>query len=202
VTAGLSDEELVAQLQQGHTYTLDALYRRYAKELYTFCFHTTRSQNPQDVEDLVHDVFIRVIKSARTFDPRKASFRTWLYRIARNRCIDFGRRKAKVKFIPIGKKVRHDQASPALENSLADQKDPPEESVLRTSVIEAVRDCINQLENEEEKQAILLYYLGGKVYREIAEILRKSTSTAKNRVESAKDKVRRCLESKDIYSAF
>ena len=71
---------------------------------------------------------------------------------------------------------------------------------MRASVMEAVRDCINKLENEDERQAIVLYYLGDKVYKEIGEILGKSTSMARNRVKSAQDKVRRCLERKGIHS--
>jgi RNA polymerase sigma-70 factor (ECF subfamily) len=84
----LTDEQLVEQLQQGQTDALDELYKRYARKLYAFCYNATRSQNPQESEDLVQDVFVRVIKAAHTFNPKKASFRTWMFRIARNRCID------------------------------------------------------------------------------------------------------------------
>jgi RNA polymerase sigma factor (sigma-70 family) len=69
-------------------------------------------------------------------------------------------------------------------------------------MMEAVRDCINELKNKDERLAILLYYLGGKVYREIGEILGKSTSTAKNRVQSAQDQIKRCLEAKGVTSIF
>jgi DNA-directed RNA polymerase specialized sigma24 family protein len=46
----------------------------------------------------------------------------------------------------------------------------------------------------------LLYYLGGKVYREIGQILGKSTSTAKNRIQSAQGQLKRCLEGKGVDS--
>jgi DNA-directed RNA polymerase specialized sigma24 family protein len=47
----------------------------------------------------------------------------------------------------------------------------------------------------------LLYYLGGKVYREIGQVLGKSTSTAKNRIQSAQEQLKRCLEDKGIDAA-
>ncbi len=192
------------RLQQGQTYALDELYTRYAKKLYTFCHYTTRFRNSQDSQDLVQDVFVRVIKSAHTFNPRRASFRTWMFRIARNRCIDVVRRQEKIKFVPIGRRTERDDHKEDFvpEETIADQDADVEGVVMRTAVIEAVRDCIDELGNEDERQAILLYYLGGKVYREIGEILGKSINTARNRIESAREKVKRCLERKGIRSAI
>lgn len=195
-----SDEQLMARLQQGQTDALDELYKRYARKLYAFCNNVVRVQGAHDPEDLVQDVFVRVIKAAHTFDPQKASFRTWLFRIARNRCIDVARRAQILTFLPLGKKAALDEDLEPLaaEDTLVDGDADVEQAVNRTVVVEAVRNCIQALENRDEKQAIVLYYLGDKVYREIAEILGKSTSTAKNRVRAAQAKVRHCLEQKGI----
>ena len=84
----LSEEQLMEGVQRGQTNALDELYRRYARKLTVFCMHATRSTDPQEPEELGQDVFIRVIKAAATFNPRKASFRTCMFRIARNRCDD------------------------------------------------------------------------------------------------------------------
>ena len=199
---GLTDEQLMERLQQGQTDALDELYRRYAKKLYAFCYHTTRSGSPQDPEDLVHDVFVRVIKAARTFDPKRASFRTWMFRIAHNRCIDVMRRKGRIRMIPIRTRAEQNGTEEefAAEDAIVAQDESVEGRAIRSSVVEAVRDCIGELKNEDEKQAIVLYYLGGKVYREIGEILGKSTSMARNRVKSAQEQVRRCLERRGVTS--
>jgi RNA polymerase sigma-70 factor (ECF subfamily) len=198
----LTDEQLMERLQQGQTDALDELYSRYAKRLYAFCRNTIHSRNPQDAEDLVQDIFVRVIRAAHTFNPRRASFGTWVFRIARNRCIDVFRRQQRVQIVPIGQRAEQDgyEEEIAPEDEIADQGEGVESALVRASVVEAVRDCIDGLDNEEERQAILLYYLGGKVYREIGKVLGKSTSMARNRVESAQDKVRRCLEQKGISS--
>lgn len=199
-----TDEQLMEQLQQGQTRALDALYQRYAKRLYAFCYHSTRT-HPQDVEDLVQDVFLRVIRGADSYNPRKASFRTWLFRIARNRCIDVVRRSQVVQFTPLTRRATQDEDDEALapQADIIDREQgDPESAVIGMSTIEAVRNCLAELTDPAEKQAILLYYLGGKVYREIGEMLGESTSTARNRVQSAQQKVKRCLERKGIHSTL
>jgi RNA polymerase sigma-70 factor (ECF subfamily) len=196
----LTDEQLMTQLQQGQTLALDELYHRYSQKLYTFCHYTMHSPNPQDNEDLVQDVFVRLIKSAHTFNPRRASFRTWMFRIARNRCIDVIRHQERIKNVPLAKKWRDDSEEDAVpENTIVDANADVEGLVMQNAVMGAVRDCIEELQNEDERQAFLLYYLGGKVYREIGQILKKSINTAKKRIESARDKVKRCLEQKGMH---
>ncbi len=186
------------RLKSGETDAIDELYRRYAGKLYAFCYSITRSEAS---EDLVHDVFMRVITAARRFNPKKASFRTWILRIARNHCIDFIRRKGKVKFTPIERATGQDDGEDAASvDDFVDDTVDVEASVIQASIIEAVRGCIDELENDQEKQAVVLYYIAGKVYREIGEILGKSTSMAKNRVRSAQEKIKRCLERKGVNS--
>ena len=199
----LTDEQLMEQLRRGETVAIDELYKRYSRKLYAFCYNMTRSG---ETEDLVHDVFMRVIKSARGFNPEKASFRTWLFRIARNYCIDLVRRGERMKFIPIGQDDGSEELDPRLQSgcvlgsAIVDDRADVEGSVLRASTIEAVRECINELQKEDERHVILLYYMSGKVYREIGEILGKSISMVKNRVKSAQEKVKWCLERKGINS--
>jgi RNA polymerase sigma-70 factor, ECF subfamily len=190
----LTDEQLMGQLQQGNAGALDELYRRHARGLYAFCRNLAPASH--DAEDLVQDVFLRVIKSAHTFDPQRASFRTWLYRIARNRCIDLARRASLIRFLPIGRRAEGDERREEIvaEDALVDERQDVEALAAKANIIEAVRDCIDRLEHRDEKQAILLYYLSGMVYREIGKVLEKSTSMARNRVKAAQEKVKQCLE--------
>ncbi|MGD8626394.1 MAG: RNA polymerase sigma factor, partial [Anaerolineae bacterium] len=138
-----------------------------------------------------------------SFDPRRASFRTWLYRIARNRCIDVARRARLIRFLPIGRRAESDarREETVPEDVLVDERQDVEALAAKADTIEAVGDCIDRLEHRDEKQAFLLYYLSGMVYREIGEVLGKSTSMARNRVKAAQQKVRQCLESKGFDAA-
>jgi len=195
----LTDEQLMEQLKKGERDVIDELYKRYSKKLYAFCCNITHVKDP---EDLVQDVFVRVIEAAHSFNAKKASFSTWIFRIARNRCIDFIRHEEKIKFISIEEKARQDDGKEHFnpKDTIVNARVDVEEMVVKTSVIEAVRECISKIEDEAEKHAILLYYISDKSYREIGKILGKSTSMARNHVKSAQEKVKRCLEQKGIDS--
>ncbi len=54
----LTDEQLMEQLKKGERDVINELYRRYSKKLYAFCYNITHAKDP---EDLVQDVFVRVI---------------------------------------------------------------------------------------------------------------------------------------------
>ena len=94
----IPDEQLLLNIRSGQKTALDELYRRYARKLYVFI---SRVSDLPDPEDAVQDVFIRIIKKAASFDPSKASFQTWIFRVARNLCIDRHRHKKAVTIFPI-----------------------------------------------------------------------------------------------------
>src|SRR5829696_2002686 len=71
---------------------LRELYRRYSGEL--FGFASSALGDRELAEEVVQDVFAQLWRHAGNYDGRRASVRTWLYAIARNRIIDAHRRAA------------------------------------------------------------------------------------------------------------
>ena len=185
-----TDEQLIARLDRGAPEALDELYRRYARPLHVFCAATMSSGASEDV---VHDVFLRVIRASDQFASARASFRTWLFRIARHRCIDLARREAtlEVGSLEDGVGMPRDGKGATVGDAVAGAETEP--AATPSLVAQAVRACIASLRNEDERHAIVLYYLGGKVYREVGAILDRSTSMAQKLVRQAGEKMRRCL---------
>jgi RNA polymerase sigma factor (sigma-70 family) len=189
----MTDEQIIQLLKEGQAAAADELYKKHAKSLFVYLSHVLNVSNP---EDAVHDIFIRVIEKAHLFNPRKASFRTWLFRIAHNHAVNLFRREKLVKFHSLEQNVGHDLggAELSLGNTLADET----QSLDKTSLVLAVRECIGRLNKDIERQAIVMYYILGKNYEEMSGILDKSISAVRKHVVAAGEKVRDCLEAKGI----
>ena len=84
-----SDERLVALTRRGQHGAFEALVQRYQPRLLAFCRHMLGSQ--EDAEDVLQEVFAASF-NAMCADDRPINARPWLYRIARNRCLNHLRR--------------------------------------------------------------------------------------------------------------
>jgi RNA polymerase sigma-70 factor (ECF subfamily) len=95
----VSDEVLVRRVaQSGDERAVSELYDRYAGLIYGAGVRYLGDRAL--AEDLVQDVFTAVWRNASAFDPRRASFATWVYRITRNRATDLiRRRRARVRTV-------------------------------------------------------------------------------------------------------
>src|SRR5215475_4907767 len=82
-----SDEDLVTRVARGDARALELLCRRWERPLYSFL---SRQTGGRDVDDLFQDTWLRVVRSAHRFDPRRR-FSTWLFQIALNLCRDWRR---------------------------------------------------------------------------------------------------------------
>lgn len=78
--------------RRGSRQAADKLVRTYYDEIYRFAYR--QLGHKEDAMDLTQSIFLAVLRALPSFDGRKASFRTWLYRIAVNKTIDC-RRKAR-----------------------------------------------------------------------------------------------------------
>lgn len=76
----------------------EQLITKYYDEIYVYVYRQTG--NKDDSLDLTQEIFISVLRSIQNYQPNKASFRTWLYRIATNKIID-ERRKRHPEFLDI-----------------------------------------------------------------------------------------------------
>lgn len=81
-----TDEELYSQMSSGEKRAFDELYRRYADKLCYFFLRKLKNDKEKS-EDFVHDLFSKIIHKPELFDTTR-SFKTWVYSIANNMCIN------------------------------------------------------------------------------------------------------------------
>jgi RNA polymerase sigma factor (sigma-70 family) len=145
------DERLVALIRAGHDRAFEVLFDRYHSRLLAFCNSMLRSR--QDAEDVLQEVFANAHR-AMLADERRINVRPWLYRIARNRCLNHLR-----KPVPEGQDSMdihaHDHGT-----STAEQVQRREDLRLLLSDVETLP--------ETQRTALLLREIDQLTYEEIA----------------------------------
>jgi RNA polymerase sigma-70 factor (ECF subfamily) len=80
-----TDEALMKALTQGEKSAFDELYARYSSKLFGY-FMKMLWNNRIRSEDLLQDLFAKIISQPHLFDPSR-NFKTWVYAVAANMCI-------------------------------------------------------------------------------------------------------------------
>jgi len=180
----------------------DDLFRKHYPEIYRLCFRMVR--NKEDAEELTNDTFVKAYLNMHKFNPQKSSFRVWLFKIAYDQCIDFLRKKKRRKKLPtisIEEPCSKGEEAETYGETLVSDQPSPDMEFLRKEIWTLFEDCLEE-PTEEERTAFVLYHLEGFTYEEIARILRKSLTTARNRIKSAIEKLKSCLELKGVDESY
>jgi RNA polymerase sigma-70 factor (ECF subfamily) len=161
---------------------LRELYRRYAPEL--FGFATSALGDRELAEEVVQDVFAQLWRHAEDYDQRRASVRTWLYAIARNRIIDAHRRAAA--------RPKRAEDEDSLETA-AEIDAALDHAVLRWQVTTALARL-----SPAHREVIRLAHYGGLTMREIAERTGVPLGTVKSRTSYALRHLRLIFDEMEI----
>lgn len=85
-----TDNRLITEALAGDRSALIALVNRHQPWIYNIAFRMVLT--PQDAEDVTQEILIKLITKLSTFDPAKAKFRTWLYRVVANHVLNMAMR--------------------------------------------------------------------------------------------------------------
>jgi RNA polymerase sigma factor (sigma-70 family) len=90
------ENKLIRKIQiAGNREAADELIRKYFDDIYVYVYRQTSDKHT--AMNLTQNIFVAVLQSIASYNAKKASFRTWLYRIATNKIIDFFRSQATEK---------------------------------------------------------------------------------------------------------
>ncbi|MBM7578543.1 sigma-70 family RNA polymerase sigma factor [Jeotgalibacillus terrae] len=167
--------------KSAHEESANQLVKHYYKEIFAFVYKQVMDE--QEALDLTQEVCIRMLQSIENYDAGKASFRTWLYRIATNHCIDYFRSKSyktesRIDYI-------EDQDVESTENVL--------EGVLKKEQMEGLQAVLARF--DQDTQFIVRYKLFlEQSFREIAVSLNVPESSVKTKYYKAIRTIRKEME--------
>ena len=128
-------------------------------------FIRRRVPDPRDVEDVLQDVFFRLVEANRMLMPID-HVTAWLFRVARNRIIDLFRKSEPERFPEIG--IATDEGEPlGLEDILPSPDAGPDAVYARTVLLEELQRAIAELP-EEQRAVFVAHELEGRSFREMS----------------------------------
>jgi RNA polymerase sigma-70 factor (ECF subfamily) len=87
------EKRIIKQVQAGNARAFEPIVHYYQAAVFRILWNLIGGAR---VEDLAQDVFLSAFEKIRRFDPKKGSFRSWLYAIARNRALNARHKKREI----------------------------------------------------------------------------------------------------------
>ena len=164
--------------QRGDESALRDLIVSYQRRVAGFIYAITGRSD--SVEDLAQMVFVKMVRSLASLNAPD-QFESWLFRLARNTCIDHLRRqKLRRIFTPFG---------PEHENV------PEPDGSVDTEELDALRHALSQIRPKD--RALLALVQEGRSHAEIAETLDTSVAAVKARLHRAREQLRQHYTSEE-----
>jgi len=177
-----TDKELVRRVQKGDKRAFDLLFARYQHKIVNLVSRYLR--NPQDVEDVTQEAFIKAFRALPRFRGDSA-FYTWLYRIAintaKNHLVARSRR-------PPGVDVDVEDAEFMDGADLLKESESPESALSRDELAAAIDEAIGGLP-EDLRSAVTLREFDGLTYEQIAQIMDCPVGTVRSRIFRARESI-------------
>ena len=156
---------------------LAGLYDEYNDKIARYAY--TRIGDRADAEDIAGEVFLRALKSIKSYKERGVPMHAWLFKIAHNLVIDHLRKTAKRKTVSIDTVQIETDADPA--------------TITDTNIeFEKVTVAMRQL-TQEQREILKLRFFGGLPSKEVGNILNKSDGAVREMQRSAIERLRELL---------
>jgi RNA polymerase sigma factor (sigma-70 family) len=179
------DEDLMLRYREGDLHAFEELYNRHRLGLYRFI--AWRSPRVDWVEEVVQDSWANLHHARARYQP-DASFRTYLYQIARNRLLDLLRQQQHVLAAELGTGTDGRDVFDVLADAAHDSVSP--DAVLdEKQRNDGLQRALAALPGEQ-KEALVLQQFSGMSLEEISAVVSAPVETVKSRLRYAMRKLR------------
>lgn len=176
-----TDESLIKQiLEENDRQAAEILLEKYYKKVYKEIYLKTSDE--ELAKDLTQETFIQILKSLYMFDAAKASFKTWIIRIARNKVIDYMRSRQHHEMI----------MTEILDDYEREDTQNLEENVANRMAKERV-EALLESEPDESREIFNLKAQQGYTFEEVSSITGVAKTSVKNKYYSIVRKMRKEL---------
>jgi len=181
-----TEQELLLRAQKNDIEAFESLISPYTNQLLNHAFRILK--NREDAEDALQDTYLKTYNSIKKFEG-VSSFKTWLYKILTNACLDKLRkqkRETTTSLYTTDEDGEH-------EINVADETYSPEISAQKSAAYAALKKALDTL-SEEHRIAIIMRDIDGLTYDEIAEATETNVGTVKSRINRARSQLKKILQ--------
>ena len=168
-----ADKKLIEEYKKGDKKSLEVLFGRYLKPVYSFVFRYIGG-NREEAENIVQETFLKAWKNLGKFDASK-SFKTWIFSIAKNSATDWLRKKKPLVFSQF-----ETEEGNILADNLKDESPLPDELFAKKELAELASRAVMEL-SPQYRAVMFLHYNDHFTLEETAEILGEPVNTVKSR---------------------
>ena len=183
----LIDGRIIEACQHGDRAAFQLLFETYKDKVFSIAVYS--SGDRAVAEDVTQQIFLKLFTAIRQFRG-DSEFTTWLYRLVVNACVDERRRRR--RWLPLTETAT--MSDPG-------EKKPQEKQYARLEVAEAVRAAIGELK-PRFRLPILLKYIEGLSYDEIAGVMGCSKGTVASRLNRGHSQLAKRLSHLNNPSAW
>ena len=177
----LEDGQIIALVKSGDTGSFAGIIERYEAPVFRYLYRLTGDY--ETALDLRQDTFIQAYKGILKTDIQ-VSFKAWLYRIATNNVLQLRRRQRLLSFIPFKKDAEPDGPGGGSRPDFTGEQ-------------AEVQDILDRLPREQ-RICMLLHFIEGFTYREIAATMGTSEEAVRKRVARGSRKFKRLYRSEEV----
>ncbi len=163
---------------------LGKLFNRYLEMVYGVCLKYMKE--PEDAKDCVVNIFEELVTKLKKYEVE--NFKGWLYQLSKNHCL---------------MKLRSGKKFPSIINADVvhlSENFHPEETGEKEMQLSQMEECIKQLP-DEQKEAIRLFYLEERCYKDIADIIGEEVNHVRSYIQNGRRNLKICMEKKTIEQA-
>lgn len=181
----LSDTELLILYKKTHDLQiLGQLYERYMDLVYGVCLKYFKEAERS--KDAVMQIFEELIVKLKKHDVE--NFKSWLYQVAKNHCLMELRTPRNIKTVEIPGSIMQSDENVHLNGVLEKEEN-----------FQRLEYCLTTL-SEDQRKAVQLFYIEGKCYNEIVELMRQEWNQVRSFIQNGRRNLKICMEKTEVES--
>lgn len=174
-----TDSQVIENVLNGKKDYFSILMEKYHNEIFKYVYNILG--NYQTTEDLLQEVFLKVFKSLNKYDSNKATFRTWLYRIASNHTMNYLN----------SKEYKNRNGLSIYEEETIVSNSSIEDDLIKDEQINQIKKAIDKVLKPKHKNIMYLHYFSGLTVKEIGETTDIPEKTIYKAIKTSIEKIKK-----------